>query len=580
MAEQKKKQPTAAVAPPWEDLPALCWDEVFRRLVSADDLKAVSSVCKRLLDISNTGRTSLSITNRLTPGLDSLLRRFPFLKSIDLSSFRGDPSSVLRQIAEFRLPLDRLDLSNQKSLPFDGLREMGSKFGALRVLVMSYIGLLEDAKLVSIAECFPKLEELDISYPVGSDGARVTDDGISALSWKLPRLSRINLSGNPSLSDQSLVVLSVNCPSLKEIRFKDCDSITGRGIASLIVKRPHLVSLALNDMGEEAILCQNLAESFGHAKGFVSLDFAGSCICDELLMSVAKANIPLKRLILSHARGFSFNGIQRIMLCHRDIEVLDLEAVNFLTDHDMSVICNHLRSLTHINIGQCSKLTMTTFYSLIKQCPFLKAIKMGKANLREDGASGTDIVVKSQLRFLSIPSNRKLTNKCLKKIGRMCPSLQYLDVSECLKITGGGISGVLKSCPEIRHLKICGLKKIRNLCIDFELPRLEVLQAERLKLNEEKLAAFISRCCHLKNLNLKDCVHLSDEGVEKVLKNCNTLREINLWNCNNAGDDLNWMTSMRPSLRRIVPPHGLTSKGQSTRMAPEKAPLDGHFYKA
>ncbi|KAL3738625.1 hypothetical protein ACJRO7_020066 [Eucalyptus globulus] len=554
--------------PPWEDLPALCWEEVLRRLVSADDLEYVSSVCKRLLHICSTVRSSLSINHLQTNHLQtrryvgSLLRRFTSLKSIDLSSFHGDPSSVLLQIAQFPLPLDRLDLSNQESLRFGGLREMGSKFGALRVLVLSRIGLLGDADLVSIAECFPALEELDISYPLQSDSAWVTDDGISDLSRKLQRLSRMKLSGNRSLSDQSLVVLSVNCPSLREVKFTGCGLITGRGIASLIVNRPHLVSLALHYKTLGADLCEELVDSFGHARGFISLDFSGSFIWDGLLMAVAEANIPLKRLILSHALGFSFDGIRMIMLCHQDIEVLDLEAVRFLTDDDMSVICEYLRSLTHINISSCSNLTMATLYKLMTQCPFLKAIKMQKTNLREDDANETDIVVNSQVRYLRIPYNGKLTDECLKKIGRMCPNLQYLDVSNCLKITGDGISGVLKSCPEICYLKISGLENIRNLCIDIELPRLEVLQAEGLKLNEEQLAAFISRCCHLKNLNLMDSVHPSNKGVKKLMKNCYTLRGINQRNYNYGRGDFpffDWELSMRSSLRRIVPPSGLVS---------------------
>lgn len=135
-------------------------------------------------------------------------------------------------------------------------------------------------------------------------------------------------------------------------------------------------------------------------------------------------------------------------------------------------------------------------------------------------------------------------------------------MGDCLKITGDGISSVLKSCPQVTYLKICGLRNIRNLCIDFELPQLEVLQAEDLKLSEEQLAAFISRCCHLKYLDLVHRVHLSTEGVEKVVKNCSTLREINLRNCHNVRDDvpfLDWMVSVRPSLRRIVPPCRLIS---------------------
>lgn len=94
---------------------------------------------------------------------------------------------------------------------------MGSKFVALRVLVLYIVGLRGDAALASIAECFPVMEELDISYRRRDRSARVTDDGISALSRTLQRLSRIDVSGNRFLSDKSLVVRSLNCPSLREV---------------------------------------------------------------------------------------------------------------------------------------------------------------------------------------------------------------------------------------------------------------------------------------------------------------------------------------------------------------------------
>ncbi|KAF7852281.1 hypothetical protein BT93_L4575 [Corymbia citriodora subsp. variegata] len=534
------------VQPPWEDLPALCWEAVFRCLVSDADLESISSVCKQFLNISNTVRTRLSITNLVTPRLSSLLRRFTSLKSIDLSSFRSDPSSVLLQIAQFPLPLERLELSNQKSLRFDGLREMGSKFGALRVLVLYNVGLRGDADLVSIAECFPALEELEIKYPMQDRRARVTDDGICVLSRKLQRLSRINVSGNPFLTDQSLVVLSVNCPSLREVVFRGFGLITGRGVASLIVNRPHLVSLALSGMEEQAIFCEELVDSFRHARGLSSLDFSRSFIWDGLLMAVAEANIPLKRLVFSHSSGFSFDGIRKIVLKHRGIDDLDLVAVDFLTDRNMRVICEGLRSLTYIDVSECSNLTMRTLCDLMRQCPFLEGIEMMMTGLRKDDANETDIVVNSRVRYLRISTNVNLTDAGLKKIGRMCPGLGYLEVGNCLKITEDGILGVLKSCPEIRHLYIH-----------------EDSHAKDLKLNDEQLVAFISRCCNLKYLDLPNCVHLSTKGVEKVVKNCNRLREINLRDCHNVRDDvpfLDWMVSVRPSLRRIVPPRGVSSK--------------------
>ncbi|KAK3429783.1 hypothetical protein EUGRSUZ_E01273 [Eucalyptus grandis] len=474
---------------------------------------------------------------------------------------------------------------------------MGSKFGALRVLVLYNVGLRGDTDLVSIAECFPALEELDINYPRRNRSAQVTDDGISALSRTLQRLSRIDVSGNRFLFDKSLVVLSLNCRPLREVKFRGCGLMTRRGIASLIVNRPHLVSLALNDMKEEAIFCEEWVDSFRVTpKGLRSLDFLGSFIWDELLMSVVETNIPLRGLFLSHASGFLFDGIWNIVLEHRGIKVLDLE-VHFLTDRDMSMICKDLHSLTYININHCSNLTMTTLCNLMRQCPFLKAMKMEKMNLRKDDANETDIVMNSQVRSLSIPSNGKLTDECLKKIGHMCPKLQYLNAGDCLKITGDSILGVLKSCPEIRHLEIHGLrkKKKRNLCIDFELPRLEVLQSEGLKLNDEQLAAFISRCCILKYLDLLHCLHLSTEGVEKVVRNCNPLREINLMNCHNVrgvceaifeeNSPTSWISFIQnPRLLLaawVVLPVMSDFKGtiDECTVAPATTPLDEHFYR-
>ncbi|XP_030476692.1 uncharacterized protein LOC115693774 [Syzygium oleosum] len=548
------------------ELPREVWETVFASLDSEADLEPLSTVCKQFLAIADALRASLSVPDHLAPHLPSLLSRLPSLRSIDLSPFRGDPSGVLLQIARSRLPLlERLDLSNHQYLRLDGLREMGSKFGALRVLVLSRVALLQDSDLVSVAGCFPMLEELDVSYPELSPSARVTDRGVSALSRKLRRLSRIDVSGNQFVSDQSLIALSVNCPSLREIGFRDCSFITQSGIASLIKNRPELVSLAANDIGL-AILYEELGDSFGYARGLRSLDFSHSFISDGLLMSVAEANIPLKSLVLSHASGFTFDGIQEIVLKHGGIEVLDFEAVSFLTDHYMGAICEVLRGLTSINVSLCSRLTITTLHDLVRRCPLLKDIKMERTNLKKYGANETDMAANSQVRSLNISHNAKMTDECLGKIARTCPNLRYLNVGYCAEITGDGIMGVLKSCREIKHLEISHCRNTANLCFDFELPQLEVLQAEGSGLNDQQLAAIGRRCCHLKRLDLPNCLNVSAVGVKEAVSHCRTLREINLRWCNNINVDiavLAWMVSARPSLRRIVPPRGsILSKSQ------------------
>ncbi|XP_048132595.1 SCF E3 ubiquitin ligase complex F-box protein grrA-like [Rhodamnia argentea] len=312
---------------------------------------------------------------------------------------------------------------------------MGSKFGALRVLVLANVGLLEDSNLGSITNYFPSLKVLDIR---NSRLTRVTDDGISFLSQSYERLWRINISDNQSVYDRSLVVLSVNLPCLRLLGEIDCGALTGRGIASLMKNKPDLVSLAPTFMRKETIFCEELVDSFRHAWSLSRQEFSCSYIWDGLLMSVAEANIPLQSLVLSHASGFSFDGIQKIMLKHPGIKVLDLGGIDFLTDEVMGVICRDIRSLTSVDVRHCLNLTKTTLYNLMRQCPFLKHIVMNWTKPRMDDAIETVIVVNSQVRFLGIAGNVSLIDECLKKIGRMCPNLRYLDVGHC----GGTAFGV------------------------------------------------------------------------------------------------------------------------------------------
>lgn len=110
-------------------------------------------------------------------------------------------------------------------------------------------------------------------------------------------------------------------------------------------------------------------DSFRHAGGLSSLDFSGSLIWDGLLMSVAEAKIVLKRLVLLRALGFLINGIWKIVLKHWGIEDLDLQALHFLTDRDMGMICKDFHSLTSIDVSHCSNFMMMTLYNFVRQCP-------------------------------------------------------------------------------------------------------------------------------------------------------------------------------------------------------------------
>ncbi|KAK8581294.1 hypothetical protein V6N12_071524 [Hibiscus sabdariffa] len=64
--------------------------------------------------------------------------------------------------------------------------------------------------------------------------------------------------------------------------------------------------------------------------------------------------------------------------------------------------------------------------------------------------------------------------------------------------------------------------------LDFELPGLEVLQAEGLPIDDETLASIGKRCGRLSRLNLEGCLNVTTSV------NCKELKEMNLRWCNNV----------------------------------------------
>ncbi|KEH28622.1 F-box/LRR protein [Medicago truncatula] len=141
-------------------------------------------------------------------------------------------------------------------------------------------------------------------------------------------------------------------------------------------------------------------------------------------------------------------------------------------------------------------------------------------------------------------------------IAALFPNLQLLNLTYCYNISEEGIFHVLKTCSDIRHLnlrrslgkKLCGM--------NFEVPKLEVLNLSYTNVNNETLCV-ISMCCRgLLQLLLEGCFNVTEKGVKHVLEKCAQLREINLKMCGQVHDDvLASLIFSRPSLRKLSTPY-------------------------
>ncbi|KEH39632.1 putative leucine-rich repeat domain, L domain-containing protein [Medicago truncatula] len=135
------------------------------------------------------------------------------------------------------------------------------------------------------------------------------------------------------------------------------------------------------------------------------------------------------------------------------------------------------------------------------------------------------------------------------------PDLQVLDLNNLYGITGEGMCHVLRRCCNIRHLNLVCCSRLELRGINFEVPKLEVLNLSETMVDDETLHVISKSCRGLLQLLLKKCYHVTDKGVKHVVENCTQLTEINLRHCFQV--HANVIVSMvfsRPSLKKINVP--------------------------
>ncbi|KAL5574502.1 hypothetical protein UlMin_016201 [Ulmus minor] len=546
-------------------LPEECWELIFK-LVEFHHFASISLVCKRFLKITNHLVETLNVSQPTVPVLPQLLHRFRNLTTINLSDFRGEIDDLLSQIAESGLDLHALDVSKQKDFPSHGLRILGSKLKNLKYLNCSQIYSLKDKDLDSIAQIFPSLEELDVSYPgvrfhITGDldseffSKPITDDGFCQLSMKLKGLSKINLAGSHFITNKSLQFLSTNCVQLSEIVIGHCNYVNEEGINLVTHRCANLNSISVSGI-RFSVVSSIFDDPLACTKALSTVDFSDSDVSDELLCSMAKACLPLKKLILNNSGSFTVNGIVFLLSKNQILQYLDLGQVEFLTDETMFEISKFLPSVTFIDLSLCNELTEVTLFNLIRNCPMLDEIIMIDTNL--GGKEFTsDFVVNPRVKSLKLAVNFCLGNESVKKIAAACPNLELLDLDYCEDITEEAIVEVLRRCHEMRHLSVNYCKGMRNFLIDFELPKLEVICANQSSIDDEGLALIGKNCRNLLQLDLFGCEEVTEKGVKEVVQNCRALKEINLKCCDQVSvDTIAWMVFSSPSLRRIIPPCG------------------------
>ncbi|XP_023744103.1 F-box/LRR-repeat protein 3 [Lactuca sativa] len=573
------------MAQSYEELPEEIWELILDGL--GDDrhseLESLSLVCKRLLALTNRLRLRFTIVDQtyfIHGTISPLIHRFRHLKTLDLSKLKhGYLETALHEVARssVALNLEILDISNHDSIPIEGLKELGLSNRKIKVLRCANVIKLRDEDLISIAKFHPDLEELDVSFPRHKftisafrnhsiSELMITDEGIQGLSSGLKNLTKINISMNHLLTDNSLSYLSLNCLRLQEVSFIDCTMITMEGVRFMLHNSPNITSISMRIISNLHRYSSLFINPTTSGKTLSSLHFKDSDISYEFLEAITKSQIQLKSISLSNCKGYTIDGIWNLLYTYQSLEFLDLSKNDSFTDTSITGLSHYLHHLITIKLNFC-KLTSKSLFTLIKNCPSLEEIEMKNTDLgkeeEEDTVTGIAIHPNLSIKFLNLSGNANLTDECLIKIASVCPNLRFLDVSSCSSITSS-IDEVLKVCPEIIHLGIEDCLGVKNIGLNNEPLRLKKVYMGKSGVNDEGLVGIGVRCNELVKIDMRGCFHVTTSAVKYVVKKCEKLKEINMMGCPNLHVYMvDWMVFSRPSLRKLVPPsYAVTSEHQ------------------
>ncbi|KAL8137082.1 hypothetical protein V2J09_003083 [Rumex salicifolius] len=144
-----------------------------------------------------------------------------------------------------------------------------------------------------------------------------------------------------------------------------------------------------------------------------------------------------------------------------------------------------------------------------------------------------DVVVNRRIRSLNLSKNDTLSDESMKKmVAATSPNLESLKLDSCDLISSKGVEVVMRSCHYLKDLHIRGCSSVKSLEIVAD-SLLESLDASESTLDDRGLIEIANKCPNLMFVKLSKCAYVTSKGVTELLA---------------------WMISIRPSLRRIVPP--------------------------
>lgn len=560
-------------------LPDECLFEVFRRLPGDQVRGACACVSKRwLMLLSSIPKEELCGNNgsdgQVNPQADdSQIESDGFLtRSLDGKKATDVRLAAIAVGTAGRGGLGKLIIRGNNSVrgvTNIGLRAVARCCPSLKVLSLWNVSSIGDEGLLDIANGCPRLEKLDLCQCPS-----ITDKSLIAVAKSCPNLTTISLDGCQNVGNGGLQAIGQFCQNLKSVTIKDCPFVADQGIAGLISSATNvLTKLKLQGLN---ITDVSLAVIGHYGKVVTDLVLSNMPNVNERgfwVMGNAQGLQHLKSLTIASCLGVTDVALEAVGNGCPNLKQFVLKKGAFLSDNGLVSFAKAACSLESLQLEECHRITQIGFFGLLLHCGSkLRALTMSSCFGFRDMLLGLPLPNSStSLRSVTVRNCPGLGDMTLAMLAKLCPQLQYVDLSGLTGITDAGLLSLVESCEAGDGLVKVSLAGCINVTDNVVVAlakihggTLEVLNLDGCgKVTDASLAAIADDCLLLNELDVSKCA-ITDPGVASLARSKQlSLRILSLSGCSTLSDKcLPFLAKLGQSLMGLNIQHcnSLTSK--------------------
>lgn len=522
--------------PSIEILPDECLFEIFRRLPSAKERSSGACVSKKWLmlmssiskdEIERTTSSDVEMVSGNESGEDNEGGDGYLNRCLDGNKATDVRLAAIAVGTNGRGGLGKLSIRGNnaaRGVTDRGLSAIARGCSSLRSLSLWKVASVGDEGLSEIAKGCHMLEKLDLSH-----SSSITNKGLIAIAEGCPNLTTLNIESCSKIGNEGLQAVARFCPKLQSICIKNCPLVGDHGVSSLLSLASELSRVKLHALN---ITDFSLAVIGHYGKAIKNLVLSGLQNVGERgfwVMGVAQGLQKLLSLSVTSCRGVTDVSIDALGRGCNKLKHMFLRKCCFVSDSGLVAFAKAAESLEYLQLEECNRITQSGIIGVLSNIKTkLKALNVMKCI----GIKDIDVEVSmlspcESLRSLTIQNCPGFGSVSLGVIGKLCPQLQYLDLTGLYGITDAGflpllgsneaglVKVILTGCWNLTDNIVRALAKLHGGTI-------EILNLDGCwKITDASLAAIADNCLLLYDLDVSKS-GITDAGLA-VLSNASQL---------------------------------------------------------